>query len=746
MLTVTGTEPSITTLTEQPDGSNFDFTGTVFGFGFAPPTGLLNFNDLTNGFFIATVPLAGPGTSTFLPQQTYSTGNTPFGVASGDFNGDGIPDLAVTNGNDNTVSVLLGKGDGTFQQQQTYPSGNSPYGIALADFNGDGFVDLAVTNGGNTVSVLLGNGDGTFLPLQMYGVGSGPTGIAVGDFNGDGFADLVVTNSNDNTVSVLLGKGDGTFQPQQPYPVGTQAFGIAVADFEGNGIADLAVANLKDNTVSVLLGNGDGTFQPQQTYVTGTGPTIVAIADFNGDGIPDLAVNNYNDNTISLLLGNGNGSFGTQQTYPVGLNPGWIAAADFNGDGFADLAVTNQTDNTVSVLLGNGDGTFQPQQTYPVGAAPVGIAIADFNGDGVSDVATANEFDNTASILLGGTINNVQLNNVPIIGSGQHMIQSSYVPDKSSIYTASVSNTVTVPAGGTAPTSTALMESPPEGNFGNNMYFTATVTSPGGGNPTGTVSFMEGSTLIGTASLVANVNEPGSTASYINNTLTVGPHSITATYNGDSNYNNSAPSNAKGVTVDGSFMLLPMSTMGTAPPGGMVQTQATTTAVYCDQQKCNGNLIYSYVSCEAQQGTTCSVACPPHPMLSGCTLVSDTDVITVTINASSGIGRLIPPLHRGEHRLVATVMGLGGMGLVGLVFAPVRLRRKATAGVLLLVIVVLCFGTSCGGSFAPGISSAPVNNTFTVSVKAQLRQQVGQQPQNYQVLGLQYFVYTLVIK
>jgi hypothetical protein len=91
-------------------------------------------------------------------------------------------------------------------------------------------------------------------------------------------------------------------------------------------------------------------------------------------------------------------------------------------------------------------------------------------------------------------------------------------------------------------------------------------------------------------------------------------------------------------------------------------------------------------------------------------------------------------------------MGLGGMGVVGLVFAPVRLRRKATAGVLLLVIVVLCFGTSCGGSFAPGISSAPINNTFTITVKAQLRQQIGQQPQNYQVLGLQYFVYTLVIK
>lgn len=85
MLTVTGTEPSITTLTEQSDGNNFDLMATVFGFGFPVPTGPLNFNDLTNGFFIATVPLAGPGTSTFLPQQTFLVGNEPLGVAVGGF-------------------------------------------------------------------------------------------------------------------------------------------------------------------------------------------------------------------------------------------------------------------------------------------------------------------------------------------------------------------------------------------------------------------------------------------------------------------------------------------------------------------------------------------------------------------------------------------------------------------------------------------------------------------------------------
>src|SRR5208337_484831 len=80
--------------------------------------------------------------------------------------GNGFPDLATASNHDNTASVLLGKGDGTFQPQQTYGTGIQPYGVATGDFNGDGFADLAVTNSGapGTVSVLLGKGYGTFQP------------------------------------------------------------------------------------------------------------------------------------------------------------------------------------------------------------------------------------------------------------------------------------------------------------------------------------------------------------------------------------------------------------------------------------------------------------------------------------------------------------------------------------------------------------------------------------------------------
>ena len=739
-LTVTGTEPSITTLTDQPDGNNFDFTTSVFGFGFPVPTGMVQFADLTDGFNLGAVALAGPATSTFLPQRSFPTGLVPLVVASGDFNGDGLPDLVVVNGSDNTLSVLLGNGDGTFQPQIVYNTGSELEGVAVGDFNGDGFLDLAVTNKtDDSVDVLLGNGDGTFQALQMYGAGHAPTGIAAADFNGDGIADLAVTDIVGNTVSVLLGSGDGIFELQGSYDVGQAPYGVAVADFNGDGLADLAVTNQKLLTISVLLGNGDGSFQPQQTYGVGQFPTGIAVGDFNADGIADLAVTNLQDNTVSVLLGKGNGTFQPQQTYGVGQYPDGVAVADFNGDGIPDLAVANGA-GTVGVLLGKGTGTFQPQQTYGVGQDPIGIAVADFNGDGVPDVANANSADNTVSILLGGTAITAQLNNVPIIGAGNHTIQSSYVPDSSSLYAASMSNSVIVPAGGKATPNVNLQATPTEINLGNSVLFVATTKSPGGGAPTGTVTFVDGTTPLGTASLDAN-----GVANYTNTTLVLGQHSVTATYNGDNNFN-SATSAAVIVQVDNPFILQSTKYSDTVSPGDGTQFQTNVIAAYQ-----NSPLVYAVMSCTAPAGTgiTCSVACPPGPpgLPAACILTSSTEVATVTVNTPSGIARAVRPLHRDDGpTFLAALTGLGGVWFVGLILIPRELRREAIGGILFLVIVMLCFGTSCTGNFAPGISSPPVNNTFYISVNAELREEIGDDPTQFRTLGLQKFWFTLLIK
>ncbi|SDX57867.1 Repeat domain-containing protein [Marininema mesophilum] len=393
----------------------------------------------------------------FSTQTTFAVGANPVGITNADFNGDGIPDLAVSNLLDDTVSVLLGTGSGTFGPQTTFAVGDTPQGIISADFNGNGTPDLAVPNfNDDTVSVLLGNGSGGFGPQTTFAVGDFPLGITSADLNGGGVPDLAVTNANDGTVSVLLGTGSGTFGPQTTFAVGGFPVGVTSADFNGDGFLDLAVTNSSDNTVSVLLNTGTGSFGPQTTFAVGANPQEITSADFNDDGIPDLAVTNQDDDTVSVLLGDGLGGFQPQTTFAVGDLPQGITNADFNCDGFPDLAVINVDDNTVSVLLGTGSGAFLPQTTFAVGVVPLEITSADFNGDGTPDLAVTNAGDNNVSVLLDScvtplTCSDLTLDNDPGTCEATVPFQTPQCPNVST-----VSSPATVPVGGpTLVTSTA---------------------------------------------------------------------------------------------------------------------------------------------------------------------------------------------------------------------------------------------------------------------------------------------------
>jgi len=344
----------------------------------------------------------GNGDGTFQPAHGYAVDGSA--VTVGDFNGDGITDLAVAGG---SVRILLGNGDGTFQRGQAYADGNTQLSVAVGDFNHDGHLDLAIGTESGAVSIFIGNGDGTFQPPQ--GFATQGYFLAVADFNGDGYLDIAAAGGG---VFILLGKGDATFQAAPVYAVDFEIISaVVMGDFNGDGIPDLAVANsLGLGTVLILLGKGDGTFQPAQRYPAGFHPTALVVADFNGDGISDLAVlTRDSPSAVQIWFGNGDGTFQVGPSYAVGKYAASLAAGDFNGDGAPDLVVANtgiffDFDPTVSVLLNRGDGTFQSAQSYAVGAYPSAVAVGDFNGDGHVDLVVilgGGPSSNTYSVLLG---------------------------------------------------------------------------------------------------------------------------------------------------------------------------------------------------------------------------------------------------------------------------------------------------------------------------------------------------------
>jgi hypothetical protein len=461
-LAVTGLNQTISTIAASGDPGDYTLTATVSGNGSASPTGTVSFVDTSN----SNQPLAmAPLTPVAAGLNLLSTcticffAGGPANFVVGDFNGDGIPDMASPDGD---VAVGLGNGDGTFTPGvggTITPGFGFQAGMVTGDFNGDGKLDVAIASYNldvytdatypGTVAVLLGDGGGGFAQVFTSPVNNPvntdepeqPLVIVTGDFNGDGNLDLAVANSGSNTLAILLGNGDGTFTvAASPPTTGNGPSAIAVGDFNGDGKADLAVTNSASNTVTILLSNGDGTFTAAASPATGNNPFCVAVGDFNGDGILDLAVANQAPSDVTILLGKGDGTF-TAGSGPAITVSGAIAVGDFNGDGVADLVVGG------SVLLGNGDGTYTPSAQLP--ASFYGyqwVVAADFNVDGRTDIAflTPNEDDGYVTIAFSesqsatATANNISVSpeglNLPT-----HLVETSYPGDTT--YNSSISNT-----------------------------------------------------------------------------------------------------------------------------------------------------------------------------------------------------------------------------------------------------------------------------------------------------------------
>ncbi len=352
--------------------------------------------------------LMGNGDGTFQPARSFPAGAGPFALAVGDFNGDGRPDVAVVDngdsyGNGQGVSILLGNGDGTFQSPPTFipMPGSDPSSIVAGDFTGDGVLDLAVTNEtAHAVTILMGDGHGGFHadgPSIFLGPDADPVSIVAGNFTGLGTLDMAVADQSENEVWLLEGDGHGGFRALAPIVLSDDPYNqpqaIVAGDFTGGDLLDLAVASISldsaDN-VSILLAQGNGSFLPLPPIPLGTYfyPTAITTAQLFRGGPLDLAVADSGTTDVSLLEGNGHGHF--EQLMPLldvgnGLAPFAITAGDFNGDGLTDLAATTADPNTVAIELNLGGGQFT--QSGSVGLAPHNTPlVADLNGDGLPDV------------------------------------------------------------------------------------------------------------------------------------------------------------------------------------------------------------------------------------------------------------------------------------------------------------------------------------------------------------------------
>jgi hypothetical protein len=332
---------------------------------------------------------------------------------AGDFNGDHITDLAILNAGTSTIQIFLGTGEPAtpFSAGATLTTGSTPVGLVTGDFNGDGILDLAVA-ASDGVEVLYGSGGGAFLSYVSTSIGGAASSLAVADFNKDGYPDIVAVSGT--TLSILISNGAAmTFNVGlfTPTTLGSGALAAGVGDFNNDGLADVVVvtsagANVLLNTSNLAAVTPTYSFAAPVIYAAGNGPNAVLIKDVNGDGNQDLLITNFTDGTVSVLTGTGTGTFSVLGAFAVGPAPTSIASSDFNGDGISDLIVTNATtyngaaNNNISVMLGYGNGTYHPALGYSAGPGPSSIIVADFNGDNKPDAAVLSASADDLDILL----------------------------------------------------------------------------------------------------------------------------------------------------------------------------------------------------------------------------------------------------------------------------------------------------------------------------------------------------------
>ena len=309
--------------------------------------------------------LLGNGDGTFTAKSSAGIGINASVMTSADFNGDGIPDLAIPNegcnSTDGSVSVLLGNGDGTFNPQPSPPVGSTPSPVTAADFNGDGIPDLAVPNiGSNSVSILLGNGDGTFTAQPPINLGNNsPDYVGVGDLDGNGTQDLVIANrytsgATGTTATVMLNQfltetatatlsnvavsGAETHQVEASYP-GDTNFNPSNSGTLPLLAAEIATSlNLSSNTNTSVAGS-------QITLTATLSPYSYESFTTNGE-----TVTFYNGGT-SIGTGTLSAGVATLNTtsLPVGTD---TLTAVYIGDGTFPAATSNSLTETINPTPG----------------------------------------------------------------------------------------------------------------------------------------------------------------------------------------------------------------------------------------------------------------------------------------------------------------------------------------------------------------------------------------------------------
>jgi hypothetical protein len=346
--------------------------------------------------------LLNNGDGTFGTASDYFAGRSGY-IAAADFDSDGYIDLVVSNPYSDTLSVLYNYGvsnPGVFTGAVGYLAGDNPLGVATGDFDSDGDPDVAAVNySGKNVSIFLNNSGNLLLPVDYY-IGIEAQQILSLDIDQDGHLDIVAKSSQ-GEVALLLNNRDGSFSPPQYLSAGNTV--VTGGDFDSDGDIDLITAPGSGYLGIVLLRNQsthDKIFSPPDTFIKEANGNYtrndVLKGDFNNDGRIDLLVGSpYGDTSsrFDFFENNGDRTFvdPVSRYFFMGTTMfGRPIVDDFSGDGIPDIANPKHSGYVVEIWHNNGTGYGGSKYNHVPGDGTLySIASSDVDRDGDRDIVVA---------------------------------------------------------------------------------------------------------------------------------------------------------------------------------------------------------------------------------------------------------------------------------------------------------------------------------------------------------------------
>jgi hypothetical protein len=338
-----------------------------------------------------------------------------------DLDKDGHIDAIMTVAGRNSVIHFLGDGKGNLESHRSYNVGAKPLDLIVFDMNKDGIPDLMVSEPEEETQSLLDGGMGRIDPAGGELLHSGidvylschPSKIDASDLDGDEFLDLVIMDDVDDQMAVMLNDGSGGFIHADSFLVSGQnpnSFCLFQANSEQDDYPDLAVIAAESadvgGKVDLFLNDGNGVFEEKEVIGIAFDPREIGAADIDNDGFQDLVITQRKTGSNVHIHGDGQGNFKIlEDRKPLDGATG-LALEDLDNDFDVDAVTTAPSEQLVHILPTDANGSLnlgENSSSFDARGMPLGLAVRDFNLDRFMDIALSLEDESQCDIHTNDT-------------------------------------------------------------------------------------------------------------------------------------------------------------------------------------------------------------------------------------------------------------------------------------------------------------------------------------------------------